>query len=112
MVPLPSLQMNPIRADGLMPWSPLTFPVVPVRWPLEQSSPNALELIRTGQVDLVVNIPKSASDEELQNDYIIRRAAVDHGVPLITNIQLAQRLADALLRKSLDALEIRSWEEY
>ena len=44
-------------------------------------------------VDLVVNIPKNASEEELTNDYTIRRAAVDHGVPLITKIQLAQRLA-------------------
>jgi carbamoyl-phosphate synthase large subunit len=60
----------------------------------------------------VVNIPKNASEEELINDYTIRRAAVDHGVPLITNIQLAQRLAKALIRKSLDSLEIRSWEEY
>ena len=86
--------------------------VTPVSWPLERSSPNALDLIRGGTIDLVVNIPKDASEEELTNDYMIRRAAVDHGVPLITNIQLAQRLAQALLRKSIDALEIRSWSEY
>ena len=40
------------------------------------------------------------------------RAAVDHAVPLITNIQLAQRLAKALCRKSLETLEIKSWQEY
>ena len=68
--------------------------------------------MRDGTVDLVVNIPKDASEAELRNDYMIRRAAVDHGVPLITNIELAQRLALALCRKSLDALEIRSWQEY
>ena len=86
--------------------------VTPVYWPLEQSSPNALELVRSGKIDLVVNIPKDASEEELTNDYMIRRVAVDHGVPLITNIQLARRLAQALLRKSIDSLEIRSWSEY
>jgi carbamoyl-phosphate synthase large subunit len=75
-------------------------------------SPNAVDLVRDGTIDLVVNIPKDASEEELTNDYMIRRAAVDHGVPLITNIQLAQRLAQALLRKSIDSLEIRSWSEY
>ena len=43
---------------------------------------------------------------------MIRRAAVDHGVPLVTNIQLAQRLAHALTRKSLESLEIQAWDEY
>jgi carbamoyl-phosphate synthase large subunit len=86
--------------------------VTPVAWPLEDASPNALELLREGGVDLVVNIPKDASDEELRNDYMIRRAAVDHGIPLVTNIQLAQRLAGALCHKKLESLEIRSWSEY
>jgi carbamoyl-phosphate synthase large subunit len=88
------------------------IPVHPVHWPLEKKSPDAVELIRKGEVDLVVNIPKDASEAELLNDYQIRRAAVDHGVPLITNLQLAQRLARALCRKSLDSLEIRSWGDY
>jgi carbamoyl-phosphate synthase large subunit len=88
------------------------IPVTSVHWPSESASPNALELIRGRAVDLVVNIPKNASEEELTNDYTIRRAAVDHGVPLITNIQLAQRLARALCTKELDELEIRSWKEY
>ncbi len=83
-----------------------------VHWPLEAASPNALELLREGRVDLVVNIPKDASDEELENDYMIRRAAVDHGIPLITNIQLAQRLATAILSTRLEDLEIKSWREY
>jgi len=86
--------------------------VTPVHWPLEGKSPNAVELLRNGEVDLVVNIPKDASEEELENDYMIRRAAVDHGIPLITNIQLAQRLASALCHKTLERLEIRSWDEY
>ena len=41
-------------------------------WPLEDQSPNALELIEQGQVDLVVNVPKDATEQELQNDYMIR----------------------------------------
>ena len=72
----------------------------------------ALDLLRDGTVDLVVNIPKDASDEELRNDYAIRRAAVDHGIPLITNIQLAQRLATAVCNTQVSDLEIRSWNEY
>ena len=83
-----------------------------VFWPLEKRSPNALELVRENRVDLVINIPKDASAEELNNDYTIRRAAVDHGVPLVTNLQVAQRLARALSRKTLEDLEIRNWREY
>ena len=79
---------------------------------MEDESPNALELIRDGKVDLVVNIPKDASEAELRNDYMIRRAAVDCGIPLITNLQLAQGLVQALCRKSLEDLEIKSWQEY
>jgi carbamoyl-phosphate synthase large subunit len=76
------------------------------------ASPTAIDLIRSGDADLVVNIPKDASEEELENDYMIRRAAVDCGVPLITNLQLAQGLVQALCRKSLEDLEIKSWQEY
>ncbi|MCU7934589.1 MAG: carbamoyl-phosphate synthase (glutamine-hydrolyzing) large subunit [Candidatus Thiodiazotropha sp. (ex Dulcina madagascariensis)] len=88
------------------------LPVNLVHRPLEEKSPNALELIRGGGVDLVINIPKDASDEELENDYAIRRAAVDHGIPLVTNIQLAQRITNVVSRKQNQALEIKSWAEY
>jgi carbamoyl-phosphate synthase large subunit len=88
------------------------IPVTPVHWPLEGVSPSALDLIQQGDVDLVVNIPKDATEAELTNDYMIRRAAVDHGIPLITNIQLARRLAQAINRKKLETLEIKSWKNY
>jgi carbamoyl-phosphate synthase large subunit len=83
-----------------------------VHWPSEQQQPNGLELLRQKRVDLVVNIPKNYQEDELTNDYMIRRKAIDFGIPLITNIQLAQRFVEALYRKSLDDLQIRSWREY
>ncbi len=83
-----------------------------LHWPLEQESPNAIEYLSQGKIDLVINIPKNYQEEELTNDYLIRRKAVDFSVPLITNIQLAQRFAEALSRKSLGDLKIRSWGEY
>lgn len=86
--------------------------IAPVHWPLEKASPNALDLIRSGELDLVINIPKDATEQELTNDYMIRRAAVDGGVPLITNIQLAQLFIKAICDKTLDTLEVRSWAEY
>ena len=65
-----------------------------------------------GKIDLVINIPKNIEKEELDNDYLIRRKAVDFNVPLITNIQLAKRFVEAFSRTSLDDLKIKSWNEY
>jgi len=81
-------------------------------WPLEDRFPNVLEYLRTGQIDLVINIPKNTNETELTNDYIIRRRAVDFGIPLITNLQLAQRFVEALSRKQLNDLQIKSWSDY
>lgn len=83
-----------------------------VHWPSSPSQPQALDIIKSRQVDLVVNIPRSDQEEELTNGYQIRRAAVDYNVPLVTNRQIAQRLAESLSRTSLEDLEIKSWSEY
>ena len=83
-----------------------------LHWPLEEKSPNVLEYITDGKIDLVINIPKNYQEEELTNDYIIRRQAVDFAVPLFTNVQLARRFVEALSRKSLNDLQIKSWREY
>jgi carbamoyl-phosphate synthase large subunit len=83
-----------------------------VHWPSDPSQPQALDVIKNRQVDLVVNIPRSDQEEELTNGYQIRRAAVDYNVPLVTNRQIAQRLAESLSRTSLEDLEIKSWSEY
>jgi carbamoyl-phosphate synthase large subunit len=81
-------------------------------WPEDNASPNTLELLAARGVDLVVNIPKHSGERELSNDYLIRRRAADFGIPLITNIQLAQRLVEALSKKGLAELQIKSWQEY
>jgi carbamoyl-phosphate synthase large subunit len=81
-------------------------------WPNEARSPNALEYLNQRRVDLVINIPKSSAEDELTNDYLIRRKAADFGIPLITNLQLAQRLVEALSKKGIAELQIKSWQEY
>ena len=81
-------------------------------WPDEKKSPNTIDLIQTREVDLVVNIPKDLSDVELNNDYTIRRSAVDYNVPLITNARLASAFILAFCRLNMEDLKIRSWDEY
>jgi len=83
-----------------------------LNWPLENTEPNTLTYIAQGKIDLVINIPKSAEREELENDYLIRRKAVDFNVPLITNLQLAKRFIEAIGRISEEELEVKSWDEY
>jgi carbamoyl-phosphate synthase large subunit len=83
-----------------------------LHWPLEEARPNVTEYLQAKRLDLVINIPKNYQEQELTNDYVIRRRAVEFGIPLITNLQLAQRLVEALARKNLGDLEIKSWREY
>ena len=81
-------------------------------WPLENKEPNTLSYIADGKIDLVINIPKNIEKEELDNDYLIRRKAVDFDVPLITNLQLAKRFVEALYRTPIEDLKSKSWDEY
>ena len=81
-------------------------------WPDEKKSPNTIDLIKTREVDLVVNIPKDLSQSELDNDYSIRRSAIDFNVPLLTNARLASAFILAFCRLSIDDLIIKSWDEY
>ncbi len=81
-------------------------------WPDEKKSPNTVDLIKSREVDLVINIPKDLSQTELDNDYTIRRSAVDFNVPLITNARLASAYILAFCRLNVDDLEIKSWDEY
>jgi carbamoyl-phosphate synthase large subunit len=83
-----------------------------IGWPLEKGENAADNMIRRGDIDLVINIPKNYQHEELTNGYMIRRTAADYGVPLITNIQLARRFVESISKKSWDDLKIKAWKEY
>jgi carbamoyl-phosphate synthase large subunit len=83
-----------------------------LHWPLEDSSPNVLEFLNSRKIDLVINIPKNYQREELTNDYLIRRKAVDFGIPLITNIQLAERFVQSLARRQISRLDAKPYSAY
>lgn len=88
------------------------IPVQTVHWPLDEKSSNAVDYIKQGKIDLVINIPKNYQNEELTNGYLIRRAAVDYNVMLITNRQIAMRFIESISRSVHDRLDVRSWQEY
>ena len=89
------------------------IPAVRVYWPSQvDMQPQALELLHSHEIDLVVNIPKNLTSAELSNGYKIRRAAIDLNIPLLTNARLASAFIRAFTTLSLDSIEIRSWDEY
>ena len=62
----------------------------------EPRSPNIKEYLENRRVDFVINIPQHTSSTEKTDGYFIRRIATDRGIPLITNVQLAKRIIEAL----------------
>jgi len=86
----------------------------PVAWPDEVDSPNqnVMDMIHDHQFDLIVNIPKNHSKRELTNGYKIRRGAIDHNIPLITNARLASAFIEAFCACTQEDLQIKSWQEF
>ena len=85
-----------------------------VGWPDEDHKdiPNVMQMIADHKFDLIVNIPKNHTKRELTNGYRIRRGAIDHNSPLITNARLASAFIEAFCTMSQDQLQIKSWQEY
>ena len=84
-----------------------------VYWPSEEGKhPQALDLLHSHEIDMVVNVPKDLSVGELTNGYKIRRASIDLNIPLITNSRLASAFIHAFCNYSMDEIPIKSWKEY
>ena len=85
-----------------------------IGWPDEDHKdlPNVMQMIADHKFDLIVNIPKNHTKRELTNGYRIRRGAIDHNIPLITNARLASAFIEAFCTMSQDQLQIKSWQEY
>lgn len=83
-------------------------------WPdqIGDGMPNALDYIKERKIDFVVNIPKNHTKDELNNDYTIRRSAIDFNIPLCTNARLANDFIMAFCRTPESDLLIKSWGEY
>jgi carbamoyl-phosphate synthase large subunit len=80
--------------------------------PFDEKEPSILTYLSNGEIDMVINIPKTAEKVELDSDYIIRRKAVDLNIPLFTNVQATKRFIKALQQFTTDSLPVKSWDEY
>lgn len=93
------LEMNGIEATMLY-------------WPDEEAKPNTIDYLRNKMIDLVINIPKDLTTNELTNDYTIRRSAVDYNIPLITNARLASAFLVGICKLDINNILAKSWDEY
>jgi carbamoyl-phosphate synthase large subunit len=73
---------------------------------------SAVALIESNEVDLVINVPREYDELGRPDGYLIRRAAVDHSVPLITDLQLARAVVEALRSKTEQDLSAIAWNDF
>ena len=73
---------------------------------------SALKLIDNGSVDLVINVPREYDELGRPDGYEIRRRAVDAGVYLITDLQLARAVIEALRWKKPDTMGTVAWDDF
>ncbi|RRD02005.1 carbamoyl-phosphate synthase (glutamine-hydrolyzing) large subunit [Prevotella sp. OH937_COT-195] len=83
-----------------------------VAWPDEGGENNVMDMIAEHTFDLIINEPKNHSNRELTNGYRIRRGAIDHNIPLMTNVRLAKAFIEAFCAMPLEKIKIKSWQEY
>ncbi len=79
----------------------------------DEIEPNVRTLIEEREVDLILNIPtKRASLQTRTDGYSIRRLAIDHNIPLLTNLQVAQTFLACLTRDHESPRSPKSWQEF
>ena len=84
----------------------------PIGWPDEEGENNVMDMISAHQFDLIINVPKNHTKRELTNGYRIRRGAIDHNIPLMTNVRLAKAFIEAFTAMTEGDIKIKSWQEY
>ena len=83
-----------------------------VAWPDEEGGKNVMEMIANHEIELIINVPKNQTKRELTNGYRIRRGAIDHNIPLITNTRLAKAFIEAFCSLREEDIKVKSWQEY
>lgn len=78
----------------------------------ENKKPSVIDFIMAKKIDLVINVFIPFQENDLGDGYLIRRATIDFGIPLLTNLQTAELFAKSLSLKSLKDLKPLPWENY
>jgi carbamoyl-phosphate synthase large subunit len=77
---------------------------------VHEGRPNAIDLLLSDRVQLLINTPLGKLSQ--QDDYAIRQAALQHGVPYTTTLSGASAACDAIIALRSRAGEVRSLQEW
>jgi len=86
--------------------------------PHVKREPNVLTMLKTGKLDLVINVPDSMDSQALSDGFTMRRAAVDSGTSLLVDVKTAILVVMSLQRKhtreksNRNFWSFNSWQEY
>lgn len=78
----------------------------------EKKEPNLSTFIKKRDFDLIINIPKGTGANTTTDGFHIRRLSVDHHIPLITNLQIAQVFLSCLTELDLKSLLVLPWQGF
>lgn len=73
---------------------------------------NVISLIKSRTLEMVINISEEMNAEKFEDEYEIRRLAIDFGIPLLTNLQIAKLFVDSLVAGAQNRLAIKPWSAY
>ncbi|HET9040207.1 MAG TPA: carbamoyl phosphate synthase large subunit, partial [Gemmatimonadales bacterium] len=77
---------------------------------VHEGRPNAIDLLVSGQIQLLINTPLGKLSQ--QDDYAIRRAALQHRVPYTTTLSGASAASDAIIALKSRVGEVRPLQEW
>ena len=75
-----------------------------------EGRPNAIDLLLSGQIQLLINTPLGKLTQ--QDDYAIRRAALQHRVPYTTTLSAASAACDAIIALRSRTGDVRALQEW
>lgn len=64
-----------------------------------------IDFLEHKKIELVINIPKKISMNKFDNDYLIRRAAIDFNIPLLTNTRLTNIFVKSFCELSINKID-------
>jgi carbamoyl-phosphate synthase large subunit len=75
-----------------------------------EGRPNAVDLLLSGQIQLLINTPLGKLTQ--QDDYTIRRAALQQRIPYTTTMSAAAAAVDAIIALRSRTGTVRSLQEW
>ena len=77
----------------------------------EKQQPDALGLMRRGEINLIINTPTNSSGSR-RDGYMMRRLAVELEIPFITTVQAAKATVEAIKRARQGELSVNDLSTY